>query len=165
MISNTSSTTVPNIGEKAPDFELPDINMKMNKLSDYKKKKIVLAFFPAAESPVCTKEMCTFRDTLDELKNYGAQVIGISVDGPFANKMFTENRHLNFPVLSDYKREVINKYGIKMKDLASLRDYNAAKRSIFIIDENGKIQYRWISDNPLIEPNYQEIKGYLKTKS
>ena len=165
MISNTSSTTVPNIGEKAPDFELPDINMKMNKLSDYKKKKIVLAFFPAAESPVCTKEMCTFRDTLDELKNYGARVIGISVDGPFANKMFTENRHLNFPVLSDYKREVINKYGIKMKDLASLRDYNAAKRSIFIIDENGKIQYRWISDNPLIEPNYQEIKGYLKTKS
>jgi glutaredoxin-dependent peroxiredoxin len=165
MISNTSSTTVPNIGEKAPDFELPDINMKMNKLSDYKKKKIVLAFFPAAESPVCTKEMCTFRDTLDELKNYGAQVIGISIDGPFANKMFTENRHLNFPVLSDYKREVINKYGIKMKDLASLRDYNAAKRSIFIIDENGKIQYRWISDNPLIEPNYQEIKGYLKTKS
>jgi glutaredoxin-dependent peroxiredoxin len=165
MISNTSSTTVPNIGEKAPDFELPDINMKMNKLSDYKKKKIVLAFFPAAESPVCTKEMCTFRDTLDELKNYGAQVIGISIDGPFANKMFTENRHLNFPVLSDYKREVINKYGIKMRDLASLKDYNAAKRSIFIIDENGKIQYRWISDNPLIEPNYQEIKGYLKTKS
>ena len=165
MFTNTSSTTVPNIGEKAPDFELPDINMKMNKLSDYKKKKIVLAFFPAAESPVCTKEMCTFRDALDELKNYGAQVIGISVDGPFANKIFTENRHLNFPVLSDYKREVINKYGIKMKDLASLRDYNAAKRSIFIIDENGKIQYRWISDNPLIEPNYQEIKGYLKTKS
>jgi peroxiredoxin len=165
MISNTSSTTAPNIGEKAPDFELPDINMKMNKLSDYKKKKVVLAFFPAAESPVCTKEMCTFRDTLDELKNYGAQVIGISVDGPFANKMFTENRHLNFPVLSDYKREVINKYGIKMRDLASLKDYDAAKRSIFIIDENGKIQYRWISDNPLIEPNYQEIKEYLKRKS
>ena len=165
MISNTSSTTAPNIGEKAPDFELPDINMKMNKLSDYKKKKVVLAFFPAAESPVCTKEMCTFRDTLDELKNYGAQVIGISVDGPFANKIFTENRHLNFPVLSDYKREVINKYGIKMRDLASLKDYDAAKRSIFIIDENGKIQYRWISDNPLIEPNYQEIKEYLKRKS
>ena len=165
MISNTSSTTAPNIGEKAPDFELPDINMKMSKLSDYKKKKVVLAFFPAAESPVCTKEMCTFRDSLDELKNYGAQVIGISVDGPFANKIFTENRHLNFPVLSDYKREVINKYGIKMRDLASLKDYDAAKRSIFIIDENGKIQYRWISDNPLIEPNYQEIKEYLKRKS
>src|SRR5919201_1729165 len=161
----SSYTSAPDIGDSAPEFELPDADLKMQKLSNYMGKPIVLAFFPAAESPVCTKEMCTFRDTLDELKNYGAQVIGISVDGPFANKMFTENRHLNFPVLSDYKREVINKYGIKMKDLASLRDYNAAKRSIFIIDENGKIQYRWISDNPLIEPNYQEIKDYLKIKS
>ena len=106
--------------------------------------------------------MCTFRDSLDELKEHGAQVIGISVDGPFANKIFTENRHLNFPILSDYKHEVINRYGIVMKDLASLKDYNAAKRSIFIIDGNGKVQYRWVSDNPMIEPNYQEIKHVIK---
>jgi peroxiredoxin len=136
--------------------------MKMHKLSDYIGRKIVLAFFPAAESPVCSTEMCTFRDSLDELKEHGAQVIGISIDGPFANKIFTENRHLNFPILSDYKHEVINKYGIVMKDLASLKDYNAAKRSIFIIDGNGKVQYRWVSDNPMIEPNYQEIKHVIK---
>jgi len=161
-MSNASVTSVPDIGSKAPDFELPDINMKMHKLSDYIGRKIVLAFFPAAESPVCSTEMCTFRDSLDELKEHGAQVIGISIDGPFANKIFTENRHLNFPILSDYKHEVINKYGIVMKDLASLKDYNAAKRSIFIIDGNGKVQYRWISDNPMIEPNYQEIKHVIK---
>jgi glutaredoxin-dependent peroxiredoxin len=149
---------VPNIGDEAPDFQLPDVDMKMQKLSDYRGKEIVLAFFPAAESPVCTKEMCAFRDSLDELKNYGAQVIGASVDGPFANKIFTENRHLNFPVLSDYKREVINKYGIVMENLGPLEGYKAAKRSIFIIDRNGKIQYKWISDNPLIEPDYQEVK-------
>jgi glutaredoxin-dependent peroxiredoxin len=152
---------VPNIGDEAPDFQLPDIDMKMQKLSDYRGKEIVLAFFPAAESPVCTKEMCAFRDSLDELKNYGAQVIGASVDGPFANKIFTENRHLNFPVLSDYKREVINKYGIVMENLGPLEGYKAAKRSIFLIDRNGKIQYKWISDNPLIEPNYQEVKRAL----
>jgi peroxiredoxin len=161
-MSNASVTSVPDIGSKAPDFELPDISMKMHKLSDYIGRKIVLAFFPAAESPVCSTEMCTFRDSLDELKEHGAQVIGISIDGPFANKIFTENRHLNFPILSDYKHEVINKYGIVMKDLASLKDYNAAKRSIFIIDGNGKVQYRWISDNPMIEPNYQEIKHVIK---
>jgi glutaredoxin-dependent peroxiredoxin len=161
-MSNASITSAPDIGNKAPDFELPDINMKMHKLSDYIGRKIVLAFFPAAESPVCSTEMCTFRDSLDELKEHGAQVIGISIDGPFANKIFTENRHLNFPILSDYKHEVINKYGIVMKDLASLKDYNAAKRSIFIIDGNGKVQYRWISDNPMIEPNYQEIKHVIK---
>jgi glutaredoxin-dependent peroxiredoxin len=158
---NNSVTMVPNIGDEAPDFQLPDVDMKMQKLSDYRGKEVVLAFFPAAESPVCTKEMCAFRDSLDELKNYGAQVIGASVDGPFANKIFTENRHLNFPVLSDYKREVINKYGIVMENLGSLEGYKAAKRSVFIIDRNGKIQYKWISDNPLIEPDYQEVKRAL----
>src|SRR5919205_3433759 len=126
-----SYSSALNIGDSAPDFDLADADLKMQKLSNYKGKPIVLAFFPAAESPVCTKEMCTFRDSLGELKNYGAQIIGISVDGPFANKIFTENRRLNFPLLSDYSREVINKYGIKMKDLGPLEDYNAAKRSVF----------------------------------
>lgn len=148
------------IGDLAPDFELPDINMKMQKLSECS-GNIVLAFFPAAESPVCTKEMCTFRDSLQDLQQEGANIVGISVDGPFANKIFTINRHLNFPILSDYKREVINKYGIIMKDLGPLKDYNAAKRSIFIIDGDKKIRYSWISDDPLIEPNYNEIKKEL----
>ena len=158
---NNSITTVPNVGDEAPDFQLPDIDMKMQKLSDYRGKEVILAFFPAAESPVCTKEMCALRDSFDELKKYDVQVIGTSVDGPFANKIFTENRHLNFPVLSDYKREVINKYGIVMENLGPLEGYKAAKRSIFVIDRNGKIQYKWISDNPLIEPDYQEVKGAL----
>jgi glutaredoxin-dependent peroxiredoxin len=163
-MSATSVTYIPNKGDRAPDFELPDINMKMYRLRDFQKKKVVLVFFPAAESPVCTAEMCAFRDSSNELNSYGAQVIGISVDGPFANKIFTQNRHLNFPLLSDYKRETIQRYGIVMKDLATLKDYNAAKRSVFIIDENGIVQYRWISDNPLIEPNYNEIKDELKKK-
>jgi glutaredoxin-dependent peroxiredoxin len=163
-MSNTSVTYIPNKGDNAPDFELPDINMKIYKLRDFQKKKVVLVFFPAAESPVCTAEMCTFRDSLNELNDYGAQVVGVSIDGPFANKIFTENRHLNFPLLSDYKRETIQRYGIVMKDLGTLKDYNAAKRSVFIIDENGIVQYRWISDNPLIEPNYNEIKDELKKK-
>src|SRR6476620_2554076 len=144
------------IGDLAPDFELPDINMKMQKLSEYS-GNIVLAFFPAAESPVCTKEMCTFRDSLQDLKHEGANIVGISVDGPFANKIFTINRHLNFDILSDYKRETINKYGVVMKNLGLLEGYNAAKRSIFILDGNGNITYKWISDDPTIEPNYGEI--------
>lgn len=161
-MSSTSLASVPNIGDKAPDFELPDPDMKPRRLDEFRGKKTVLAFFPAAESPVCTAEMCALRDSLDELKDYGANVIGISVDGPFANKFFTQNRHLNFPVLSDYKRDVIRKYGIVMKDLASLKDYNAAKRAVFILDEDGTVIYRWVSDSPLIEPNYGEIKQTLK---
>jgi peroxiredoxin len=88
--------------------------------------------------------------------------VGISVDGPFANKIFKENRHLNFPLLSDYKRETISNYGIVMKDLGPLKEYNAAKRSVFLLDKNGVIKYVWVSDNPLIEPNYDQIKSKLK---
>jgi len=150
------------IGDKAPDFQLPDINMKMHKLSDYQGKKTVLAFFPAAESPTCTAEMCSFRDSMTDLQRVGAQVVGISVDGPFANKIFTINRHLNFDLLSDYKRETINKYGVVMKNLGLLEGYNAAKRSIFILDGNGNITYKWISDDPTIEPIYGEINEALK---
>jgi peroxiredoxin len=164
-MSNTTassySSSSPDIGDNAPDFNLADADLKMQKLSDYKGKPIVLAFFPAAESPVCTKEMCTFRDSLEELKGYDAQVLGISVDGPFANKIFTENRHLNFPILSDYSRETIKNYGIVMPNLGPLQDYNAAKRSIFVVDNAGMIRYKWVSDNPLLEPNYEEIKNAL----
>jgi peroxiredoxin len=161
-MSSTSLASVPNIGDKAPDFELPDTDMKLHKLSDYRGKKTILAFFPAAESPVCTAEMCALRDSIDQLHDLDTNVVGISVDGPFANKFFVQNRHLNFPVLSDYKRDVIKRYGIVMKNLASLKDYDAAKRSVFILNENGNVIYRWVSDSPLIEPNYNEIKDALK---
>jgi glutaredoxin-dependent peroxiredoxin len=160
-MSNVSSSNVE-IGKKAPDFELPDMNMKTHKLSDYRGQKIVLAFFPAAESPVCSVEMCNFRDSNQGFRAIGAQVIGISVDGPFANKMFAQNKQLNFPVLSDYKRDTIRKYGVVMKDLASLKDYDAAKRSIFVLDSDGIVVYKWISDNPMVEPNYEEVKSSLQ---
>lgn len=162
MPNNFSSNV--EVGKEAPDFELPDINMKIHKLSDYRGQKVVLAFFPAAESPVCTIEMCNFRDNTQGLKEIGTQVIGISVDGPFANKMFSQNRQLTFPLLSDYKRDTISKYGIVMKDLASLKDYNAAKRSIFLLDNNGMVIYKWVSENPMVEPNYDEIRLTLQNR-
>jgi glutaredoxin-dependent peroxiredoxin len=161
-VSNKSTPSSIEIGQEAPDFELPDTDMNTHKLSDYRGKRLILAFFPAAESPVCTLEMCKFRDSLAILKESGAEIIGISVDGPFANKIFSKNRQLNFPLLSDYKKETIHNYGIVMKDLGKLKDYNAAKRSIFIVDSDGTTRYKWVSDNPLVEPNYDEIKLQLQ---
>ena len=161
MATNSSPSNIE-IGQDAPDFELPDTDMNTRKLSDYRGKSLILAFFPAAESPVCTLEMCKFRDSLADLKESGAEILGISVDGPFANKVFAKNRQLNFPLLSDYKKETIRKYGIVMKDLGKLKDYNTAKRSIFIVDSNGTTRYNWISDNPLVEPNYDEIRSQLQ---
>ena len=162
MSSTTVAGSVPKIGQEAPSFNLPDVEMKSRSLEEFRGRKLVIAFFPAAESPVCTAEMCALRDSLSMLKSLGAQVVGISVDGPFANKIFTENRHLNFPILSDYKREVINKYGIVMANLGPLEGYNAAKRSVFVLDENGIVRYSWVSDNPLVEPNYDEIRSSLE---
>jgi len=154
---------VPEVGSKAPDFTLPDPGLNMKSLQDFRGKKVVLAFFPAAMSPVCTKEMCSFRDSFAELSQAGAQVVAVSIDGPFANKQFTEMHGLNFPVLSDYARDAVRKYGVVMPDLLHVKQYNAAKRSVFVIDPNGTVKYKWVSDNPLIEPNYDEIKQVIKS--
>ena len=150
------------IGDIAPNFELPDTELKMRTLDEFKGKKIVLSFFVAASSPVCETELCIFRDSWDEISNLGAQVIAISNDGPFANKAFAEKNNYNFPVLADYTSKTIRDYDVLMKDLLHIKDYNAAKRSVFVIMEDGKIGYKWVSDDPLKEPNYEEIKQFLK---
>lgn len=162
MTSFLFTNMTVNIGDKAPSFELVDTDLKMRTLDEFKGKKVVLSFFVAASSPVCTNEMCTFRDSLSELSNLGAQVVAISNDGPFANKAFAEKYNLKFPVLGDYKSKTIRDYDILMPHLLHVKDYDAAKRSVFIVDENGKIVYKWVSDNPLVEPNYKEIKDFLK---
>lgn len=150
-----------NVGDQAPNFELVDTELKMRTLDEFKGKKIILSFFVAASSPVCETEMCTFRDSWDELSKLGVQVIAISNDGPFANKAFAEKNNLKFPILGDYKSKTIRDYDVLMPHLLHVKDYDAAKRSIFIVDENEEIVYKWVSDNPLIEPNYQEIKDFL----
>lgn len=152
---------VLNIGDKAPDFELVDTELKMRKLEEFKGKKVILSFFVAASSPVCTTEMCSFRDSWDEISKLGAQVVAISNDGPFANKAFAEKHNLNFPILGDYKSKTIRDYDVLMPHLLHVKDYDAAKRSIFIINEDGTVGYKWVSDNPLVEPNYEEIKNFL----
>jgi peroxiredoxin len=151
-----------NIGDMAPNFELPDTELKMRTLDEFKGKKIVLSFFVAASSPVCENELCTFRDSWDELSDLNAQVIAISNDGPFANKAFAEKHNFKFPLLGDYNSKTIRDYDVLMKDLLHIKDYNAAKRSVFVITEDGKIGYKWVSDDPLKEPNYDEIKESLK---
>jgi glutaredoxin-dependent peroxiredoxin len=151
-----------NVGDVAPNFELPDIDLKMRTLNEFKGKKTILSFFVAASSPVCENELCEFRDSWSELSNLGAQVVAISNDGPFANKAFAQKHNFNFPLLSDYNSKTIRDYDVLMPDLLHIKGYNAAKRSVFIITEDGKIGYKWVSENPLKEPDYEEIKKFLK---
>jgi len=151
-----------NVGDVAPDFELPDTELKMRTLDEFKGEKIILTFIVAASSPVCEVELCTLRDSWQEISDLGAQIVAISNDGPFANKAFAEKHNFNFPLLADYNSKTIRDYDILMKDLLHIKDYNSAKRSVFIIMDDGKIGYKWVSEDPLKEPNYEEIKNFLK---
>ena len=147
--------------ETPPDFQLFDQNRVVRSLKDFAGKKIVLAFFPGAFTSVCTKEMCAFRDSMKSMTALGAQVIGISVNDPFTNKAFAEVNQLPFIILSDYTRETIKRYGVFHEDFAGLKGYTVAKRSVFILDEKGTLQYKWISEDPGKEPDYKEIIGQL----
>jgi len=149
------------VGQKAPEFTLPDTELKPRRLRDFLERKVVLAFYPGAFTSVCTKEMCTFRDSIAKLSDLKAQVVGISVNDPFSNKAFAERNMLNFPLLSDYNREVVGLYGVAAKDFAGLKGYTAAKRSVFIVDRERTVRYMWISEDPRVEPNYEELERVL----
>ena len=151
-----------NVGDTAPDFELADTDLKMRTLDEFKGGKIVISFIVAASSPVCEVELCTFRDSWKEISDTGAKIVAISNDGPFANKAFAEKHNFSFPLLADYTSKTIKDYDVLMPDLLHIKDYNAAKRSVFVINEDGKIGYKWVSEDPLKEPNYEEIKNFLK---
>lgn len=130
-------------------------------MKDFLGKKIVLAFFPGAFTSVCTKEMCTFRDSIQALNSLNAQVVGISVNDPFTNKAFAEANKLQFPILSDYTRETVRKYNVFHDHFAGLAGYTAAKRSVFVLDDDGIVRYRWVSDDPGKQPDYDAIKKVL----
>lgn len=151
------------LGNKAPDFNLFDTDRKERSLNEFKGKKVVLAFFPGAFTGPCTKEMCTFRDSMANLNNLNAQIIGVSVDAPFSNKVFSDVNKLNFPILSDYTRNVSAKYGGVYNDFVGLQGYSASKRSVFVIDQTGVVKYKWVSEDPGKEPPYEEITKILNS--
>ena len=146
------------IGQKAPDFELFDANKQPTKLSDSKGKNVVLAFYPGAFTGVCTTEMCTFRDRFDSFNSMNAQVFGISVDVFFSQKVFSDTNNLNFPLLSDYTRETVNAYGIALPNFAGMEGYTASQRAVFVIDKEGVIKFKWVGENPGVEPDYDEVQ-------
>ena len=150
-------------GDRAPAFTLYDTEKKSRSLSEFLGKKTVLVFYPGAFTGVCTKEMCTFRDSLSSFGSLNAQVVGISIDSPFANKAFGQQNKLTFPLLSDFSREVSKSYGGLQEDFAGLKSYTTSKRAVFVLDSGGIVQYAWITDNPGVEPPYPEIEKALSS--
>ena len=146
------------VGQPAPELAIPDYDRQIRRLTDHPGQTIVLAFFPGAFTGVCTTEMCQFRDRLQAFNDLNAQVYGISVDGPFAQKKWAEDNNLNFPLLSDHNRQATNAYGVALPNLAGLEGYTAAQRAVFIIDPQGTIRYKWVAESPLNEPDYDEVQ-------
>jgi len=154
---------MPEVGERAPDFELYDSERKMRKLSEFlvKGHRTILAFFPGAFTSVCTQEMCAFRDMFGELQHLKGDVVGISVDAPFAQKAFIEKHNLNFPLLCDFKREVIQKYGVVWNSLGGVEGYQSANRAIFVLNDDGTIRYKWVAQSPGTLPDFGQVKAAL----
>ena len=148
------------VGSKAPDFTLDNQERQDVTLSsELKKGPVVLAFFPAAFSSVCQQEMCTFRDSASDLNKVNANVIGVSTDTFFALKAWGDQHKLTFPLLSDYNKDVIRKYGVVNPDMIGLKDI--AKRAVFVIDRDGTVRHREVLDDARNEPNYEKVKQAL----
>lgn len=147
-------------GQAAPDFQLYNTEKELVTLSEQKGKNVVLLFFPAAFTGVCTKELCRFRDEMSQYNNLNAQVYGISVDLPFTLGEFKKQQNYNFPLLSDFNKEVATTYGSIYSDwILGLK--GVAKRSAFVIDKAGIVQYAEVLEDAGKEPDYVKIDEVL----
>jgi peroxiredoxin len=148
------------VGSRAPEFTLVNQDRENVALSqELKKGHVVLAFFPGAFSGTCTKEMCSFRDTMSNFTQVDATVLGISTDTFFVLKAWRDQQHFPFPLLSDYNKEAITAYGVVNPDMVGLK--NIARRAVFVIDKAGVVRYREILDDARNEPDYGRLNEEL----
>ena len=152
-------------GTKAPDFTLKTKTaegLEEVTLSDnFGKRKTVLLFFPLAFTSVCEDELCTVNSGLNEYTDLDASVYAISVDSPFSQEKMAVADNLRFPLLSDFNKDVSRAYDVLFEDLMGLK--GVAKRSAFVIDKEGSIVYSESSDDPKQLPDFEALKGALKS--
>jgi peroxiredoxin len=147
------------VGDQAPDFTAPlvDDETEATTFSDHLGSgPVVLAFFPAAFSSTCTEEVCTFRDSLGQFNELGSTIFGISTDTSYALERFRAENELTFGLISDNDGSIIEAYDV-VGSFDHIAMSGVAKRSVFVVDDAGTIQYRWIADNPGQEPDYEAV--------
>lgn len=149
-----------NVGDKAPAFTLVSSEKKEVSLSDFEGKNVVLLFFPLAFTSVCTAELCTMRDDIGTYDGLDAQVVAVSVDSPFTLEKFKAEQGLNFPLLSDFNKEVSRSYGSLYEDFV-LGMKGVSKRSAFVIDKEGVVKYGEVLESAGDLPSFEAIKETL----
>ena len=137
------------VGSTAPDFSAPDQSGAMRKLSDYRGKWVVLYFYPKDDTPGCTKEACNFRDNYQALEKMGVVIVGVSKDTVESHKKFSDKYALNFPILSDSDKKIIQLYNAWGKKKFLGREYDGVKRMTYLIDHLGVIRKIYEKVNPL----------------
>jgi peroxiredoxin len=148
------------IGDQAPGFTLVSSDKKEVSLADYQGKNVVLLFFPMAFTGVCTTELCAMRDGIADYNALDADILAVSVDSPFTLDKFKSDQNLNFPLLSDFNKEVSAAYG-SMYDEFVFGLKGVSKRSAFVIDKEGTIRYAEVLDNAGELPNFVAVKETL----
>jgi len=146
-----------NKGQQAPDFKLFSTELKEVSLSDYAGKKLVIHFFPMAFTGVCTTQLCTMRDTFGYYEGLGAEVIAISVDSPFTLAKFKEDQNFQFPLLSDFNKEVSKAYGAYYDEFVfNLK--GVSKRAAFVLDQNHEVVYAEVLESAGDLPDFNAIR-------
>lgn len=148
------------VGQKAPDFKLFSSELKGISLADYAGKKLVLHFFPMAFTGVCTTQLCTMRDTFGYYSDMGAEVLAISVDSPFTLAKFKEENNYQFPLLSDFNKEVSQAYGAYYDEFV-FQLKGVAKRAAFVLDEDQNILYAEVLESAGDLPDFDAIREVL----
>ena len=149
------------VGTKAPDFKLFNSDKKEVSLTDFKGKNLIMQFFPAAFTGVCTAQMCGSRDSQSLFNDFNASVVGVSVDTPFALAEFKKQNDLNFDLLSDFNKDLIKAYDMVFENFA-LGMKGVAKRGVILIDKDGVIQYTEETANPGVQVNFDALKEALE---
>lgn len=142
-------------GQKAPDFTVLNDSGEKVKLSNFKGKKVVLYFYPKDDTPGCTKEACAFRDGIAQIKKRGAEVIGVSIDSVESHQKFKRKFELNFPLLADTDKKIVEAYGTWKEKSMYGKKYMGIERTTFVIDENGKISH--IFPKVKVDAHYDEV--------
>jgi peroxiredoxin Q/BCP len=143
------------VGQKAPDFTIMDDSGEKVKLADFKGKKVVLYFYPKDDTPGCTKEACAFRDGIAQIKKRGAVVVGVSADSVESHKKFKSKFDLNFPLLADEDKDIVEAYGVWKEKSMYGKKFMGIERTTFIIDEQGKISH--IFPKVKVDQHYDEV--------
>ncbi len=153
-------------GDQAPAFTAPLANGDIESFSLStaldSDPPVVLAFFPGAFTSVCSHEMRTFETRIEEFAEAGGTLYGVSIDSPFTLNEFRDQLSLSFDLISDVNREVIETYDVAM-DFDAIGVENIAKRAVFVVDAGGTVSYAWVSDDPGVEPDYDEVVEAIRT--